>query len=56
MVGHQAVGVYFAAEFLFKDNKVFPVIIIIVIGSENSLTIMSSLDNMMRGMRKYNAG
>lgn len=56
MVGHQAVGVYSAAELLFEKSKVFPVIVIIVVGSKNSLTVMSSLNNVMRRMRKYDSG
>ncbi|CAK8718657.1 hypothetical protein GCAAIG_08115 [Candidatus Electronema halotolerans] len=47
---------YFAAELLLKGSKVFSVIIIIVIGSENSLTIMSSLNNVVRSVWKYHSG
>jgi hypothetical protein len=56
MVGHQAVGIYSAAEFLFKKGKIFPVVIIIVIGCENNLAVMSALDNVMRSIRKDYSG
>lgn len=50
MIGHQAVGIYPAAKFAFEGDEILAVVVVIVIGEKHRLTVVTALDDMMRGM------
>ena len=56
MVVHLAAGVYQAPEFLFEVDKVLAIIRVIVVRYKNGLTVMTTLNPIMRCKRKSNSG
>jgi len=51
MISHQAVCVYLTAELMLEVDKVFPVIIVIVVRDKYCLSIMTSLNNVVGSIR-----
>ena len=52
MISHQAVCVNLTLEFVFKIHEICPVKIVIVIRDKNSLSIMTTLNNMVGSVWK----